>query len=103
MNILPFPLSTYAQRLELIQENLRTRKLAAVLVFDPEKNVLSAVVADAETPLAVDLSYLRSLIESHDYQDFFFENDALQGLLDRATLARDGSSPVRRGAHRFGG
>ncbi len=52
------------------------------LVCDPATNVLSAVVGDAETPVAVDLAYLRDLIASHGYQEFFFENDALQTLLE---------------------
>ncbi len=53
------------------------------LVCDPDTNVLSAIVSDAETPLAVDLSYLRDLVASHGYEEFFFENDALQTLLDQ--------------------
>ncbi len=36
MHILPFPPATYAQRLELIQEELRSRGLSALLLFNPE-------------------------------------------------------------------
>lgn len=53
------------------------------LDFDPNTHQLSAIAADADTPLSIDLSYLNALIKQHGYQHFFFEQDALQQLLSR--------------------
>lgn len=65
--------------------------IAVELAFDPDTNVLSAELIDADTPLAVDLSYLQDLIAHHEFQDLHFEKDALQQLLSRIEAGERGS------------
>ncbi len=64
------------------------------LLYDADTNVLSAVVEDGDTPLVVDLSYLKNLIEHHEFQDLFFAQDALQDVLSQIKQGARGSFAI---------